>query len=198
MLCGAGRVVALSLCLSRLLSICIRVSVLHVVGVKLSLLPASLFRALVDSPGLHTGTKDCTLRAVRAVCRRQWVREHRQETGEVSRCSHMQQSIDMANYRIGSCTALLRPSPCLSESLLFAPCSLWCSYCVPTVPWLCDVSLLLPSMLMVLLFFQMITVHTFASGSNAKMFGISATTLFVVWTSAACALMFCPHREKKE
>ena len=49
------------------LSLCLRVSVPQAVGVQLSLLPASLFRALVDSPGLHADTEDCTLRAVRAL-----------------------------------------------------------------------------------------------------------------------------------
>ena len=114
----------------------------------------------------------------------------------VSRSSHKQNN-DVANYGIGSCTEEPsgRPGETAGHSapaslplpfridLFFAPCSLWCSHCVPTVPWLCAVSL-------VLRIFQMITVHTFASSSNAKMFGISATTLYVVWTSAACALMF--------
>ena len=80
----------------------------------------------------------------------------------VSRSSH-KQHIDMANYGIGSCTqeppgapekpqvsAPLRPFPLPFRIAPFLHPVLWCSHCVPTVPWLCDVSLLLPSMLMVL------------------------------------------------
>ena len=117
----------------------------------------------------------------------------------VSRGSHKQNN-DMANYRIGSCTKEPSGRP-LETAGHSAPASLSVPFqivpflhpalCgVPTVPWLCAVSLLLPRMLVVLLIFQMITVHTFASDSNAKLFDISATTLCVVWTSAACALMF--------
>ena len=121
----------------------------------------------------------------------------------VSRGSHKQND-DMANYRMGSCTE--EPSGRSEETAshsapaslplpfriapFVAPFSRWCSNCVPTVRWLCAVSLLLPRMLMVLLIFQMITVHASDSGSNAKMLCISATTLYAVWTSASCPLMF--------
>ena len=121
----------------------------------------------------------------------------------VSRGSHKQND-DMANYRMGSCTEepsglseeTARHSAPASLPLPFriapfvAPFSRWCSNCVPTVSSLCAVSLLLPRMLMVLLIFQMITVHASDSGSNAKMLCISATTLYAVWTSASCSLMF--------
>ena len=67
----------------------------------------------------------------------------------VSACSHMQQNIDMANYRMATCTQRRRPGQTASHSaptsvlwpfrigLLFAPCSLGCSVsqlfpaCVP-------------------------------------------------------------------
>ena len=93
-------------CLSRPPSICLRFSVLD--GVGRLLLSASLFRALVDGPGLHTDTKgshftcsSCSrvhFTLVPSACvssPRDWV---------VSRGSHRQQNIDMANYRIDSCS----------------------------------------------------------------------------------------------
>ena len=105
-----------------------------------------------------------------------------------SPCS--QQNIDVANHRIAT-KATSAPketagqSACASLTLPFrigpSFCTLF-SVVFTTVPWLCAVFLLLPCMLMVLLFFPMITVHTSASGSNAKMLGISATTLYAVGT----------------
>ena len=92
----------------------------------------------------------------------------------------------------------MRPCPCLSESLLlFHP--FLCG--VQTVSHLFHGCAVFPAAAPHVdgsAQLQMITVHTFASGSNAKMFGISATTSYVVWTSAACALMFCHHREKSD
>ena len=86
-------------------------------------------------------------------------------------------------HRGGSQGSTRCPSPCVPAVAFpnrgcLHPLLYGFSNCVPTIPWLCAVSLL-PCLLMVLLIFQVITVHTFASGSNAKMLGISATTLDV-------------------
>ena len=147
-------------------------------------------RVLVSSTCRQsTDTKECTLRAVRPLAcvssSRDWA----------------EQDNDMANYGTGSCTEEppRRPGETAGHS---APASLPLPFQIALFlhPVLCGVQAVsqLPSMLMVLRIFQMITVPTFASGSNAKMFRISATTLYVVWTSAACASMFCLHREKKK
>ena len=110
-------------------------------------LPASLSRALVDSPVLHTDTKDCTLRAVGPLAPTLPLFPphvyHRQGTGQ-SRTSMWPPQTSQVDAGATPASRGNRKSqrPCVPplafpNRSFFAPCSLWCSHCVPTVPWLC-------------------------------------------------------------
>ena len=174
-------------------------------GAKLSLLPTSLFAALVDSPGLHTDTKDRTLACsprTRAhftlffplnVYHRQWTGQSpdARTCSRTTMCPTTQQPSVHGNYTKrpqGNRRSQRTCVPALAfpnRSILLHPVLGCASNRVPTIPCLCAVYLLLPCMLMVLL----IGTLPLLARTQTKL-GILATTLYAVWTSAACALMF--------